>query len=66
MNTYNEQSKSTHINDFALAYQMRKKEWLENFNKYYGVKIQSKMPQKHKVKFRKTQSKTKTLRYTSI
>ena len=37
MKTHNEQSKSTHINDFALAYQMRKKEWLENFNKHHGT-----------------------------
>ena len=37
MKTHNEQSKSTNINDFALAYQMRKKEWLKNFNKHRGT-----------------------------
>ena len=37
MKTHNEQSKSTNINDFALAYQMRKKEWLKEFNKHHGT-----------------------------
>ena len=37
MKTHNEQSKSTNISDFALAYQMRKKEWLKNFNKHRGT-----------------------------
>nr|DAT77433.1 MAG TPA: hypothetical protein [Caudoviricetes sp.] len=31
------QGKSANINDFALAYQMCKKEWLENFNKHRGT-----------------------------
>ena len=48
MKTHNEQSKSTNINDFALAYQMRKKEWLENFNKHRGTT--SKFCKEHGIK----------------
>ena len=48
MKTHNEQSKSTNINDFALAYQMRKKEWLKNFNKHRGTT--SKFCKEHGIK----------------